>query len=96
MQQMKSHPVCNNVSLLPQRGDSLRIRVPVCLPGPYLNRPRDLVQRCRAPFVCWGKRGEKTAMKEEGVQVSAVRRLKCVCSGIGIRRRREDGGPWGE
>jgi hypothetical protein len=86
----------NNVGFLPQRGDRLRVRVPICLPRPYLNRPRDLVQHCCAPFVCWRERGEKTAMKEQGIQINAVRCLKCACGGIRVRTRREDGGLWDE
>lgn len=64
---MQLHPVCNNEGLLPQRGDRLRIRVPIRLPRPYLNRPRDLVECRSAPFVCWRECGEKTSMKKQGV-----------------------------
>ena len=35
-------------------------------------------------------------MKEQGIQVNAVRRLKRACSGIRVWRRREDGGLWDE
>lgn len=35
-------------------------------------------------------------MNEKGVQVSAVGRLKCVCSGIRVRAWREGEGLWDE